>query len=58
MLNLPRSSVKAETTNVMTVHAVNERYVLTTARCCSSPEAAPPLKLGQNIHKKRQPKVE
>ena len=53
--NLPFLSTTCDIANVMMVHAHSERYVLTMALCCSSPEAAPPLKLGQNIQRNTVP---
>ena len=51
MVNLPFASYSADMANVTTVHAARDKYVLMKARCCSSPAAPPPLKLGQYIHR-------
>ena len=53
--NFPFLSKKAEKANVTTAHAASERYVFKYALCCSSPEAPPPLKLGQYNQRKIVP---
>ena len=46
---------KTDMATVVTTHAAREKYVLTTARCWSSPGARAALKLGQNTHRKSVP---
>ena len=55
MSNRPFFSSMAERAKVTSAQAASERYVLMTARCCSSPLVAPPLKLGQYTHRNTVP---